>query len=193
MLVAAGVLNTHSGGPGIRPPLLAELVSTLLKKQWEVTENIAGHFRRSIYIFVRRNLRYPIFEAFDRPAANSSCPRRNESTTAPQSLLMLNSELSLSKARRFAAVLLAEAPQGRDEQVELAVRRAFGRLPSKPERDALHRFVASQTALLREEGRRAEELARPIPCPADADPYEAAALTDLCLALFNANEFVYVD
>ena len=39
--------------------------------------------RRSLYVFVRRNLRYPFFEAFDRPDTNASCPRRAVTTIAP--------------------------------------------------------------------------------------------------------------
>ena len=38
--------------------------------------------RRSVYIFVRRNLRYPLFDVFDRPDTNASCPQRPRSTTA---------------------------------------------------------------------------------------------------------------
>ena len=30
-------------------------------------------------------------------------------------------------------------------------------------------------------------------CPTDIDPLAAAALTDICLALFNSNEFLYID
>ena len=102
MLAAAGVISTHRGGSGVRPPLPTELLGTLLENQWNVTPNKAEHDRRSIYIFARRNLRYPIFDAFDRPDANASCPRRSYSTTAPQSLLLLNSEFSLATARRLA-------------------------------------------------------------------------------------------
>ena len=46
---------------------------------------------------------------------------------------------------------------------------------------------------MKREKRRADELALPIPYPGEVDPFAAAALSDLCLALFNANEFVYTD
>ena len=102
MLSVAGVLNRKTGGPGIRPPLPVELRSTLLKDQWNVTEDTAEHARRSIYVFARRNMRFPIFEAFDRPAANQSCSRRNVSTTAPQALHLLNSEFTWQMAQLSA-------------------------------------------------------------------------------------------
>ncbi len=193
MLHAAGMLELGQGGPGVRPPLPPELVQTLLKDQWQVSPRRADHFRRSIYVFARRNLRYPIFEAFDRPDANASCPQRNESTTAPQSLLLLNSEFSLELARRFAGRLLEAHPGDLPRQIELAIQTAFGRGPRTDDIQMLVNFVGSQTMALRAEQKEAAELALPIPCPAGVDPYSAAAITDLCLALFNANEFVYVD
>ena len=94
MLSVSGLLNSETGGESVLPPLPKELTTTLLKGQWPTSEREADHYRRSIYIFARRNLRYPLFDVFDRPDAGASCPQRNRSTTATQSLHMLNSELS---------------------------------------------------------------------------------------------------
>ncbi len=94
LLSVAGLLNCEAGGESVLPPLPKELTGTLLKGQWPTSEREADHYRRSIYIFARRNLRYPLFDVFDRPDAGASCPQRNRSTTATQSLQMLNSELS---------------------------------------------------------------------------------------------------
>jgi len=194
MLAAGEQISPHRGGPGVRPPLPAEVAATLLNKgQWVVSPDEADHRRRSIYLFVRRNLRYPLFEAFDRPDTNASCPRRNRSTIAPQALLLLNSEFSLAAARTFAGHVLEHADKMPDQQVQLAYRRALGRLPSPAERDVALRFIEDQAAKLKASNRPAAELALPSTMPADADPYAAAALTDFCLALFNLNEFVYVD
>src|SRR5262245_25542027 len=102
MLASAGLLTSERGGPGVMPPLPDELLGTLLKGQWTTSKREADHYKRSIYIFARRNLRYPIFEAFDRPDGNASCPIRNQSTTAPQSLLLFNSEFTLLAARHLA-------------------------------------------------------------------------------------------
>ena len=105
LLTASGQLNRQAGGPGFRPPLPNEVVRTLLKDQWPVTANSAEHRRRSVYLFARRNLRYPLFEAFDKPDANASCPRRNVSTIAPQSLLLLNGDDSLAAATELAKLI----------------------------------------------------------------------------------------
>ncbi|WP_233214475.1 DUF1549 and DUF1553 domain-containing protein [Rhodopirellula bahusiensis] len=102
ILRVSGKINLKSGGPGVLPPLPKELVSTLLKNQWNVTKDKSEHTRRSIYVFARRNLRYPIFEVFDRPSANTSCSARGSSTTAPQSLHLLNSAFTLSMSKAMA-------------------------------------------------------------------------------------------
>jgi hypothetical protein len=163
MLAAAGRLSANAGGPGVRPPLPREVVATLLKDQWPVTGSEEDHRRRSIYLFVRRNLRYPLFEAFDKPDTNQSCPRRNETTIAPQALHLLNSEFSLQCARDLAALLERECGDDRAARIDQLWLRTLGRLPSEDERA------------------RAIQFDREGP------------FVDLCLAVFNLNEFVYVD
>lgn len=171
MLAAAGTLNRKRGGPGVRPPLPAELLKTLLKKQWVVTNDRSEHSRRSIYIFARRNLRYPIFEAFDRPSANASCGRRSESVTAPQSLHLLNSEFSLEVSRHLAKRLMAEHEVS-SARVRHAFLRMLGRAPETAEAEVVAQFHADQQQLSDD---------------------ETVALTHLCLSLFNSNEFIHVD
>ncbi|NQV25318.1 MAG: DUF1549 domain-containing protein [Rhodopirellula sp.] len=173
MLTAGGELSERRNGPGIRPPLPDELVHTLLKNQWPVSEDSADYSRRSIYLFVRRNLRYPLFEAFDKPDTNFSCPRRNESTIAPQALMLLNSKLSLDAAKALAELVESETSESSqvdsDRQIERIYLRCLSRRPSAKELALADEFLDSST------DRRAN------------------ALVDLCLALFNLNEFLYVD
>jgi hypothetical protein len=199
MLAAAGTLNRRRGGGGIRPPLPKELLATLLKNQWPVTTNVADHYRRSIYLFVRRNLRYPIFDVFDKPDTNASCPRRNRSTIAPQALMLLNSKLSLSAARELAGSLRHRAGSQRgagsqrERQVELCYLKALSRRPTGEEQQLAVRFLSDVSARLQKEGRDASQLALPNSLPPGTNVYDIAALTDLCLAIFNLNEFIYID
>ena len=74
MLQAAGVLNRRRGGPGVRPPLPKELVATLLHNQWDVSPNPADHDCRSVYIFARRNLRFPSLTSSTGPTAIAAAP-----------------------------------------------------------------------------------------------------------------------
>ena len=192
MLASAGVLNTHHGGPGVRPPLPAEIVNTLRKGQWEVTAEPAGYDRRSIYLFARRNLRFPILEAFDRPDANRSCSQRSRSTTAPQGLLLMNSEFSLTTARRLAGSVLREGP---DEErfIEEIFRRTLARHPGPEELQASQKFLDFQATLVNKGERGDELLALPIPLSTGWTVEKSVAASQLCLVLFNMNEFLYID
>ncbi|MEX0718411.1 MAG: DUF1549 and DUF1553 domain-containing protein [Planctomycetaceae bacterium] len=192
LLLASGRLNRKSGGPSVRPPLPEEVVRTLSKNLWEVTPDEADYDRRSIYLFVRRNLAYPFFAAFDKPDAAQSCPRRNRSTTAPQALTLLNSELTLDAARSLAELVIRESDD-EARRIEACWLRAFGRPPRAEEAKLASDFLKDDAAALRRENRRAVDLPLPLDLPADADIHAAAAWTDLCLSLVNSNEFLYVD
>jgi len=193
MLAISGKLSGKTGGRGVMPPLPRELRATLLKGQWKASPNVDDHYRRSIYVFARRNLRYPLFDVFDRPDANNSCSRRGNSTTAPQSLLMLNSESSIKSAQELAGFLWDKVGSDSEQQVSLLTRRALGRYPTQTEQAELVAFLKSQTATLSTEKRPAKTLLLPLTSTKIADPCAGAALTDLCLAILNTSEFIYID
>ena len=193
ILAASGQLNQRRSGPGIRPPLPPELVRSLLRDQWPVSTEAEDFSRRSIYIFVRRNLRYPIFEAFDKPDTNASCPRRNTSTIAPQALMLMNSDVSVDAAKAFAGRILAhENGHSRGKQIELGFQLTLGRFPKSSDAATALTFLEDDTAFHEAAQKAGQKLHIPpgdLPVP-DA---EAAALADLCLGLFNLSEFIYVD
>lgn len=193
MLAVGGRLNRKEGGPSVHPPLPPEVAVTLLKKQWEVSEDESDHYRRSIYLFSRRNLRFPLFDVFDRPDANASCGRRNVSTTAPQSLTLLNSEFSLQSARHLAGQILNTGTSDFNDWVNQCYERVFSRPPIHTERELGIAFLKEQAALLKSEDRDPSALATPLGLTMKKDVYVGSALTDYCLALFNLNEMIYLD
>jgi hypothetical protein len=130
-------------------------------------------------LFVRRNLRYPLFDVFDRPDTNASCPERNRSTTAPQALWQLNSEFSLTAARDLAAYLTKAESDSRG-RLTLAYRRTLCRAPTDEELTRGLEFLASQAGRIERDDKSVKEPA-------------VEALAHCCLALFNLNEFVYLD
>lgn len=193
MLAATDRLNRKPGGPGFRPPLPKELLMTLLKNQWPATKDIREDDRRSMYLFVRRNLRYPIFAVFDKPDTNQSCPRRGRSTIAPQALTLLNSKLSLELAESLAALLIDEFGNDRLVWIKASYARTLGRPAIVDKLDSVEKFLKVNESKLRANKRIRDSLAIPQDLPKDVDPFAAAALTDFCLVLFNLNEFIYVD
>jgi len=166
LLSASGQLDRALGGPGVFPPLPQELTKLSSKGAiWPVSPAARDRNRRSLYIFVRRNLRYPFFEAFDRPDTNASCPRRPVTTTATQALSLLNSRLSAESARELAIKVEREASGGVDAKIDRANLLILGRRPDHDERRFAREFFSSGTG----------------------------TMAEYCLALFNLNEFVYVD
>ena len=104
LLAVSGRLNRAMGGPSVFPELPPELTKLSSKGAvWPVSPKAEDRERRSLYVFVRRNLRYPFFEVFDRPDTNASCPQRAVTTIAPQALSLLNSQLAHDAARALAA------------------------------------------------------------------------------------------
>ena len=172
MLAVSGQLNLKTGGPGVKLPLPKEISDTLIKKQAEPTADVAEHTRRSIYTFARRNLRHPLFELFDRPDAQISCARRNESTTAPQALMLLNSEFAHQIAAKLATDLTSQQGSEASVLITSATLRCLSRNPTKQEIEAGQKFLQKQTTLTSSFN---------------------DAFADYCLALLNSNEFVYVD
>ena len=171
MLSVSQLLSRQSGGPGVRPPLPTEMLATLLKNQWDASERPEMHHRRSIYIFARRNLPYPVFDAFDRPSALASCAVRHESTTAVQSLMMLNAEFSLTVADELVQQAQRSVGTSPPRCIEWLIWRLYSRAPEADERRLLEQFVQQSTPQI---GRR-------------------AALADVALALLCSNEFRYLD
>jgi hypothetical protein len=186
-LAVAGLLNPKMGGPSIFPELPAGMPTP--RGGWKVNATAEERNRRSIYVFVRRNTRYPMFDSFDMPDPHESCSRRNITTSPLQALTLLNSKQSMEWAQGLAGKVVAVAGVEPARQVEEAFRIAYGRLPDQAEQQRGLRFLREQQALLSDTSER--EPADPKPSRPDLEPGEGAALVDFCHALLNANEFVY--
>ena len=167
MLAVSGQLNPKAGGPGVFPDLPPELQKTF--PTWKPSADPAERNRRSVYVFVKRNLRYPLFSLFDAPDRNETCARRFATTTAPQALTLLNDSVVIGFAKGFADRVTKEVGTDREKVTDRAFALAIGRPPTTEERSAMLGY------LKRHKGTDAE------------------AVIDLCHALLNLNEFLYVD
>jgi hypothetical protein len=180
MLAVAGTLNLEPYGPAFKPPIAEEaMVARNLKTPYEPDPaDSPAVQRRSVYMFHKRVVPYPLLQTFDRPDALQSCGRREATTVAPQALAILNDTFVRARATEFATRLSREA-----EDDAARVRRAFAlalaRPPSEAELNVATEFLAI---------RRAAREQR----PAGAQP-APAALADFCQVVFGLNEFLYVD
>ncbi|QOV89464.1 PSD1 and planctomycete cytochrome C domain-containing protein [Humisphaera borealis] len=180
VLAVSGNLNDTMGGPGIKPRIPPELLVASQRNKWPtVTKESSEHWRRSVYVYAKRQLRLPILELFDAPENSQMCSERGVSTVPTQALVLMNDEFVNEQARYFAVRVQRAVPNDIPGQIALAYELALAR-PIDAERlkDATA-FVAQQTAMHKEAGKR--------------DESAKLALADLCHVLMNSNEFVYVD
>jgi len=176
-LFAAGRLNRQAGGPGFFPTVPQEVRDSFLKGKWLMEEPEDALRRRSVYAYVKRGLRYPMFEVFDAPNVNVVCERRNTTTVPTQALTLLNNRFTLEQARGFAERVAREADT-ESERIRRVYRIALGRMPTASEITANQAFLERQTAYHQGDS--------------SAQSAELDALTDLCDVILNLNEFVYI-
>jgi mono/diheme cytochrome c family protein len=180
-LATGGNLNLASGGPGVKPRIRKELLVASQRNKWPVVQTEGPeHWRRSVYIYVKRQLQLPLMELFDAPTTTHSCERRDESLVPTQALVLLNDEFLHEQAARFAERVAHEALGAAEAQVERALWIALARPPSADRVAEAAAFVESQAKLLIAEGQSEATAQR-------------AALADFCHVLLNLSEFVYVD
>jgi len=164
ILAVAGNLDRNLGGPCVYPHIDPKLFQSSTKRTWPgKPDDDPSTWRRSLYVYSKRSIRYPLFETFDQPNLINSCDRRNRSTIAPQALLLMNNNFVLMEAKYFAERLRREAGDTPQAQVERAYRLALGRAPTAFERAKAVEFIRSGPN----------------------------GLAEFCHALFNLNEFVY--
>ncbi|MFN0120341.1 MAG: DUF1549 and DUF1553 domain-containing protein [Blastocatellia bacterium] len=190
MLSISGLLNPAMGGPSVFPEIPANME---VRGGWKRNESEEATNRRSVYVFVRRNSRYPMFQAFDMPDTHESCGRRTVTVTAPQALNLLNDKVVLKAARAFAGRVLTQAGAKPEAQIATAWRLALSRNPGADEVRMALEFMRKQAETLRSRVAAGETISTPASLPAGADQIQAAALLDLCHVLLNTNEFVYVN
>jgi mono/diheme cytochrome c family protein len=171
LLAVAGTLQDKGGGPPVWPELPPEVLQANPAFLDDNAEKTKGWYPsppgernvRSIYLVQKRTVRVPFLETFDLPENTVSCARRNRSTVPPQALSLLNGALSIQAARDLTARIQQEVPDDPAGRVDAAFSFALQRKPGSDERRAC-------LALLKQRN-----------------------LTELCRALLNLNEFIYVD
>jgi hypothetical protein len=197
MLFAAGEINPKMGGPGVLAPLEKEIKDLIFTEAevvdlWPVDRDPSEHFRRSLYLFRKRNVRYPLFDAFDAPDTQNACPRRESSTHALQALVLLNSDFAAGRAKALAGRILRQSSGENRDRIKTAYQIVLARDPKPAEIERAESFLRTQSSLIDAQILAGQPSSRPqgeIPATA---PAEAAAWVDFALAMLNCNEFLYV-
>lgn len=160
VLAISGKLNPDMFGPGYRDFEYQEEYAPVYRY---ITPDSPELWRRSVYRFIVRTTTHQFLTTLDCPSPANLVPARNVTTTALQSLALLNNDFMLRQSGYFAKRVQSEAGDDATAQVTLAFRLAFGRQPSAAESAAATKLV------------------------------QARGLVQLCRMLLNANEFIYMD
>ncbi|MEO2012987.1 MAG: PSD1 and planctomycete cytochrome C domain-containing protein [Fuerstiella sp.] len=174
--------------------------------------------RRSVYAKKARGLLNPMMEVFNQPSPEESCEARQNSTVTPQVFTLFNGQDSLCRSIATALDLLKKN-ESRKSVVEDLFLRAYGRRPNVAEHSLYlahwdnmekrhERLTFEPRSFPREVTRSAvEEMTGTSfefterlfgfddyvsdPGLGDVDA-TTRALADVCLVVFNSNEFIYV-
>jgi mono/diheme cytochrome c family protein len=131
---------------------------------YEPADPIGDQFnRRSVYRAWIRGGRNGLLDAFDCPDPSTTAPKRAVTTTPLQALALLNSAFVLRMADKFVERIEREAGEDVERRIARAYQLAFGRNPQEDELALARQIV----------GRH--------------------GLAVLARAIFNSNEFLYVD
>ena len=174
VLAATGKLNLKVGGRPVVTPLSKEEMQTLTQRPddaWVVTSDTSEYRRRSIYLLQKRTFRLPLMEVFDAPEPMLTCPRRDSSTTAPQSLSLLNGAFVMEQSRALARELVA-AHSSDAELLRFMWLQVLAREPDSEEAKLAAGFLSRQMENARD---------------------RLGAVTEMIRGLLNLNEFLYVD
>ncbi len=169
VLAVSGRLNTRMEGPSVHTHLDAFMEG---RGRPAVSGPLDGAGRRTLYLNVRRNFLNPFLLAFDMPVPFAPMGKRNRSNVPAQALALLNDPFIKEQAGIWAMRTLS-APAASDRaRLDRAYETAFARLPSEAEAALALGYLDARMG---------------------SNPTQAqAAWTDLCHALLNTKEFLFV-
>jgi len=181
-LWAAGLLDTHMGGEGVRPwqpagmwKALTHPASNTVEYTPDVGERV---FRRSLYVYWKRTSPHPMMTLFDAPSRESSCVRRSRTNTALQSLGLFNEPQRLLAAVKLARRLIREGGEG------ARLNRLYGLLASREPNDVERAACETLLKAMRERYASSPADARKLlGLAAESDAVEHAAWTQVVNAV----------
>jgi hypothetical protein len=186
VLSASGQINLEAGGPPFFPSIPKSVREGYRQGRWELTQEAPETWRRSVYSYWKRGMKYPMFEVHDQPDTNVTAEKRNVSTVPTQALTLLNNRFVLLQSQHFAERVWREAGEDAAAQVKTMYRIALSREPTARELDDNLTFLQTQRDAEAAAGSDSEEAG------AAVHP-TLAALTDLADIVLNLNEFVYLN
>ena len=133
-LESSGLLVDKIGGPSVKPyqpPSIWEQVSYPTSDTVRyVQEHADSLHRRSMYTYVKRMAPLPNMDAFDAPARDVVCTRRQRTDTPLQALVTMNDVQWVEAARALAVRVIREAGPLPEERINRMGLILLARVPS---------------------------------------------------------------
>jgi mono/diheme cytochrome c family protein len=175
--------------------------------------------RRTLYAEKIRGLRDPFLETFNQPGPDKSCEMRETSTVTPQALTLFNAEEVQDRALAFAARCIEESKQA-NVVLHRVFQLALSRSPTASElktcREHWERAVKEETGKQYTQKKYASQTTRTVMAEKTGELYDfiehmpayesyvpdlqsadtdarTRGLAQVCLVIFNLNEFAYLD
>jgi hypothetical protein len=173
------------------PPVPATLRAGRL---WQVDKDASDQNRRSVYIFTRRSVPYPLLGSFDMASAQTVHSKRDVTTSPLQALTLVNNDLVYQWSQNLAGRVVREAGSSEAAQLDRLYQILYARAPDRFEKDTLLSFLNTQENVLKEQlssGKLTVAVPAGLKDTKAVNPLRLAALVDLTHTLVNANEFAY--
>jgi hypothetical protein len=192
VLAAAGKLDDDTvGGPSVFPPVPKGLNPG---NAWQVSKDPKDFNRRSLYIFTRRAVPYPMLDAFDMASPQQAHSKRDVTTTPLQALTLYNDDQVFQWSQALAGRVIREAGNDESARISRLYQVVLGRNPDGVEKETLLAFLDSHEKVIQDKGDDGKsQLALPsgVKQEETANPAREAAFVDLVHAVVNSNDFVY--
>ena len=191
LLVASGQLEDKVGGPSVFAPVPNNLGAGNL---WKVSKDSKDWNRRSLYVFTRRSVPYPMLDTFDMASAQQVHSKREVTTTPLQALTLFNNETVFSWSQALAGRVIREAGNNESAQFDRLYEILYGRNAASNEKAVLKSFLDNQEKLIQQkttDGKFAVSVPTGLSNTKDLNPIRAAAFVDLVHTAANSNDFSY--
>lgn len=193
-LALGGVLVESIGGPSVKPyqpPGLWEAVSFNNSQKYEQDLG-QEQYRRSLYIYWKRQSPPPGMLLFDAPTREYCVVRRPRTNTPLQALAMLNDPQFIESSRGFAARILRNGGNDDSSRLGYAFLLATSRKPAPEEVTVLKELLDAQRKVFASNATAARELLtlgsfRPA---CDKPEAELAAWTTVASTIMNLDETI---
>jgi hypothetical protein len=185
VLSVSGLLSEKIGGPPVMPPQPSGLWSFPVaapNDNWVESQG-EDKYRRGLYVFVRRTVRYPSLLIFDAPSRETTISRRTSSNTPFQALTRLNDPAFFEAAQALARRIKAEGGAELGSRLNYGFTLVTSRQPNQREVDLLRSNYEAEREYFSKNLNEAKDIS------GDTDA-ESAALIMVSNSLLNLNETI---